>query len=164
MAEINKNTQEAARGTGGQSTATQRAPVQSTEHGVGKPDTRPSTSYSSSSSEADRSRDYEARNRQGNSGRAGERDEIGAIVDQAKHTVSEAYEQASRSVNETLGHAKEYSRENPGTATLVAFGVGVGVGVLLTSGVLTSGRSRSQRIVPPVMTALSEIAAELFRR
>lgn len=164
MADINKNTQEAGRSTGGQSTAAQKAPIQNTEHSAGKPDNRPATSYSSSQSGADRSRDYEARNRQGNYGRAGEGDEVGAIVDQAKQAVNDAYHQASRSVNETLDHAKEYSRENPGTATLVAFGVGVGVGVLLTSGVLTSGRSRSQRIVPPVMTALSEIAAELFRR
>lgn len=164
MADTTKNTQETGRGTSGQSTATQRAPMQNTEHSAGKSDTRPSTSYSSAQSESDRSRDYEARNRQGNYGRAGEQEEFGAIVDQAKHKVSEAYQQASRSVNETLGQAKEYSRENPGTATLVAFGVGVGVGVLLTSGMLTSSRSRSQRLVPPVMSALSEIAAELFRR
>lgn len=161
MAEITKNTQETGRGAGGQSTATQRAPMQNTEPSAGKPDTRSGTNYSS---ETERNRDFEARNRQGNYGRAGEQEEFGAIVDQAKHKVSEAYQQASRSVNETLGQAKEYSRENPGTATLVAFGVGVGVGVLLTSGVLNSSRSRSQRLVPPVMSALSEIAAELFRR
>lgn len=164
MADIPKNTQEAGRGTSGQSTGTQRAPLQGSEHGTGKTETRQSTGSSSSQSEADRSRDSQTRNRQGNYGRADERDEFGAIVDQAKNTVSEAYQQASRSVNETLGQAKEYSRENPGTATLVAFGVGVGVGVLLASGMLNSGRSRSQRLVPPVMSALSEIAAELFRR
>ena len=91
-------------------------------------------------------------------------EQMGEIVDQAKQTVNDVYQKASKSVNETLGQAKEYSRENPGTATLAAFGIGVGVGVLLASGVLTSGRSRSQRIVPPIMTAISEIAGELFRR
>jgi hypothetical protein len=34
----------------------------------------------------------------------------------------------------------------------------------LASGLLNTGRSRSQRIVPPVMNALSEIASELLRR
>ena len=156
MADNIKNTQETSRGTGGQATGTQKAPQQSTEQGFGKQD---SHQYGS-----DRTRDYESKNKPGVLDRVGDMDEIGAIVDQAKQTVSEAYQQASKSVNETLGQAKDYSRENPGTATLVAFGVGVGVGVLLAGGMLNSGRSRSQRLVPPVMNALSEIAAELFRR
>ena len=54
-----------------------------------------------------------------------------------------------------------YSRENPGKSTLIAFGVGIGVGLLMTNGITT--RSRSQRIVPPLMNALSEIASALFR-
>ncbi|NOT62479.1 MAG: hypothetical protein HOP19_19915 [Acidobacteria bacterium] len=140
MTEINRTTQETTRGTGaaytgaGTAAAAQKAPQPSGPPTANKP--------SGSSNMPD----------------------VNEMVDHAKQTVSEAYEQATRSVNETLGHAKEYSRENPGTATLVAFGVGVGVGVLLANGMLNSSRSRSQRIVPPVMTALSEIATELFRR
>jgi hypothetical protein len=55
----------------------------------------------------------------------------------------------------------DYSREHPGRSTLVAFGVGVGLGLLI-AGSFTA-RSRARRIVPPVMNALSEIASELFR-
>ncbi|MFN7927924.1 MAG: hypothetical protein U0Y68_08245 [Blastocatellia bacterium] len=103
----------------------------------------------------------QASERRENWGRTGEREEM---MDQAKQTVNEAYQRASRTVNETLDQAKEYGRENPGTTMAVAFGVGVGVGLLLASGVMGTGRSRSQRIVPPVMNALSEIASEFFRR
>jgi hypothetical protein len=63
--------------------------------------------------------------------------------------------------NKTLEQAMNYSRENPGKSTLIAFGVGVGVGLLMTNSFTT--RSRSQRIVPPLMNALSEIASALFR-
>jgi len=90
--------------------------------------------------------------------------EFGEMVDQAKSAVNDAYQRTSQSVNETLGHAKDYSRENPGTTMMIAFGVGVGVGALLTSGMWSSGRSRSQRIAPPIINALSEIASEFFRR
>ena len=90
------------------------------------------------------------------------------IVDQAREQfgeaydrASEVYERASRGVTETVDQAIDYGRKNPGTATLVAFGAGVGIGLLIANGLNT--RSRSQRIVPPVMNALSEIAAELFR-
>jgi hypothetical protein len=57
--------------------------------------------------------------------------------------------------------AMTYSRANPGKATLIVFGVGVGLGLLMANGFTT--RSRTRRIVPPVMNALSEIASELFR-
>jgi hypothetical protein len=64
-------------------------------------------------------------------------------------------------LNETWEHAMNYSRENPGKSTLIAFGVGIGVGLLMTNGI--TRRSRSRRIVPPVMNALSDIASALFR-
>ena len=70
-------------------------------------------------------------------------------------------EQSSYSLNKTWEQAMNYSRENPGKSTLIAFGVGVGVGLLMVNGFTT--RSRSQRIVPPLMNALSEIASALFR-
>lgn len=83
------------------------------------------------------------------------------MMDQAKQTVSDAYNRASRSMNETWEQAMDYSRQNPGTATLIAFGAGIGVGLLIASSL--SSRSRVQRVIPPVMNALSEIASELFR-
>ncbi|MGH9837687.1 MAG: hypothetical protein ACREEM_02765 [Blastocatellia bacterium] len=161
MTDTTKTTQETSRATSAGPTAAQKAPLPGGEQAPGRQETPQYSNQPAQPSSPDRTRDYESRLGQETFGRTGE---IGEAVDQARQTVNDAYQRASRSVNETLGQAKEYSRENPGTATLVAFGVGVGVGVLLASGVLSSGRSRSQRIVPPVMNALSEIAAEVFRR
>jgi ElaB protein len=52
-----------------------------------------------------------------------------------------------------------YGRENPGKITLIAFGAGLGLGLLLAS----SRRSRSTRYAEPVVNALSDIALEYFR-
>lgn len=101
---------------------------------------------------------------------AGRTEEIGnemrergaEIADRAKQTFNEAYERTSQTLNNSYEQALDYGREHPGQAILVAFGVGVGVGLWLSSTV--SPRSRTSRIVPPVMNALSEIAAEMFRR
>ncbi len=82
-------------------------------------------------------------------------------MDQMKQSASEAYDRASQSVNQKWEQAMDYGREHPGQTTLIAFGVGVGVGLLLAGGFAT--RSRTQRLVPPVMNALSEIAREVFR-
>jgi len=96
--------------------------------------------------------------------------EAGGIMDQigragragrARQSAGADYHRASHGLNETWEQAMDYSRENPGRSTLIAFGVGVGVGLLMAGGIAT--RSRAQRIVPPVMNALSEIARELFR-
>lgn len=83
------------------------------------------------------------------------------MADQARESFNQMYDRASRSVSETWDHAVDYGRKNPGTTTLIAFGAGVGIGLVI-AGSFTS-RSRTQRLVPPVMNALSEIAAELFR-
>lgn len=97
--------------------------------------------------------------------RAGEWDEIkerGAeAADRAKQTVSEAYERTSRNLNEGYRQAMDYGREHPAQTALICFGIGVGVGIWLGSTI--SPRSRTSRIVPPVMNALSDIAAEIFR-
>ncbi len=83
------------------------------------------------------------------------------VMDQARQTVTDAYDRASRGVTDTWSQAMGYSRDNPAMATLIAFGLGVGVGVFLAGGFHT--RSRSRRLVPPVMNALSEIADEFLR-
>ncbi|MCG3163669.1 MAG: hypothetical protein JMDDDDMK_05110 [Acidobacteria bacterium] len=85
----------------------------------------------------------------------------GEMMGQARHGMNEAYGRASQSLNETWEQAMDYSREHPGKSTLIAFGVGVGVGMLVAGSFAT--RSRTRRIVPPVMNALSEIASEFFR-
>jgi ElaB/YqjD/DUF883 family membrane-anchored ribosome-binding protein len=84
-------------------------------------------------------------------------------VDQAKQVVTDAYNRASKSLNESYSQALDYGRENPGKTTLIAFGAGIGIGLLLAGNLGSSRNSRTGRIVPPVMNALTEIAREVFR-
>jgi len=84
-------------------------------------------------------------------------------VDQAKQVVTDAYNRASKSLNDSYSQAMDYGRENPGKTTLIAFGAGIGIGLLLASNLGSSRSSRTGRIVPPVMNALTEIAREVFR-
>lgn len=78
----------------------------------------------------------------------------------AEQAVSEAYDKTTQKVSETYAQVKSYSHENPGKTILIALGVGVGVGLLLSA---NTRRSRTSRIAQPVVNALSDIAAELFR-
>jgi len=81
---------------------------------------------------------------------------------QAKKMAGDVYEQVNKTVTEKYNQAVDYGRENPGKTTLIAFGVGVGVGLLLL-GNLRGGRRRSRsRVVEPVVNALSTLACELF--
>jgi ElaB/YqjD/DUF883 family membrane-anchored ribosome-binding protein len=84
-------------------------------------------------------------------------------VDQAKQAVTDVYNRASKSLNESYTQAVDYGRENPGKTTLIAFGAGIGIGLLLAGSLGSSRNSRTGRIVPPVMNALTEIAREVFR-
>jgi hypothetical protein len=86
---------------------------------------------------------------------------VDELIDQTKQGITDTYNRASKGLNETWEHAMEYSREHPGKSTLIAFGLGIGVGLLVAGNF--AARSRTRRIVPPVMNALSEIASELFR-
>jgi ABC-type nitrate/sulfonate/bicarbonate transport system permease component len=89
------------------------------------------------------------------------KERAGEVVDQASKTVNQAYEQASQVVGETYDQAITYSRSNPGTAILIAFGAGVGIGLLVAAGM--PARSRMNRIAEPVVGALSQIALEFIR-
>ena len=84
------------------------------------------------------------------------------IINQAKQKVSEVYDQANKRMIEQYEKVIDYGRENPGKTTLIAFGVGVGIGALLVSG-FSGSRSRRSRMVEPVMRAVSTLARELFR-
>lgn len=81
------------------------------------------------------------------------------VMDQTKEALSEAYDKTSKTLNATYGQAMEYGREHPGQLTLIAFGAGIGIGLLLAS----TFNSRS-RLMPSVVDALSGIATEIFRR
>jgi ElaB/YqjD/DUF883 family membrane-anchored ribosome-binding protein len=84
------------------------------------------------------------------------------IINQAKQKAGEAYDQANKKLSEQYEKAINYGRENPGKTTLIAFGVGVGVGALLVSN-FSASRSRRSRMVGPVMKVVSTLARELFR-
>jgi ElaB/YqjD/DUF883 family membrane-anchored ribosome-binding protein len=60
-------------------------------------------------------------------------DRAAETMDQAKRKVGELYDSANRSLNQQYDKAISYTRENPGTTTLIAFGAGVGVGWLSNS-------------------------------
>jgi ElaB protein len=81
---------------------------------------------------------------------------------QAKHAVTNAYDRTSEVLTNTYDQAMTYGRENPGKLTLIAFGAGIGIGLLLASSV-GGGRSRTNRIAEPVINALSQVATEFFR-
>ena len=84
------------------------------------------------------------------------------IINQAKQKAGEAYDQANKKLSEQYEKAINYGRENPGKTTLIALGVGVGVGALLVSN-FSASRSRRSRMVGPVMKLVSTLARELFR-
>jgi len=80
--------------------------------------------------------------------------------EETKKAMGHAYERSSRAIGETYDHALEYGRNNPGKALMIAFGIGVGFGMLL----LGSGRrSRVSRYGEPVVNALSNMAREFIR-
>ena len=89
-------------------------------------------------------------------------DRAAEIINQAKQKAGEVYDQANKRMIEQYEKAIDYGRENPGKTTLIAFGVGVGVGALLVSN-FSASRSRRSRMVEPVMRAVSTLARELFR-
>jgi ElaB/YqjD/DUF883 family membrane-anchored ribosome-binding protein len=78
----------------------------------------------------------------------------------AEQAVSDAYDKTSEKVGETYDKAKIYSSEHPGTTILIAFGMGLGLGLLLAAG--TTHRSHN-RFAQPVINALSGVASEIFR-
>jgi ElaB protein len=84
------------------------------------------------------------------------------IIDQAKQKASQVYDQANKTLNEQYEKAMDYGRDHPGKTVLIAFGVGVGVGLLVASS-FNAPYSRRRRIVEPVMNALSTLAYDLFR-
>jgi ElaB/YqjD/DUF883 family membrane-anchored ribosome-binding protein len=82
----------------------------------------------------------------------------------AREKINKAYTRTRRGMNETWGQAMGYSKDHPAAATLVAFGAGIGVGLVIAGsfGGFHS-RSRTRRLVPKVMNAISEITRVFFR-
>ena len=87
---------------------------------------------------------------------------VQTAYEQTAKAVSEAYDKTSEVVANTYEQTMTYGKENPGKLTMIAFGAGIGIGVLLASG-LGGGRRRNARIAEPIVTALSQLALEFFR-
>jgi len=86
----------------------------------------------------------------------------GEVYEQTRQAVSDAYDKTANVLNDTYEQAVSYGKDNPGKTTLIAFGAGIGIGVLLAAG-FGSSKPRRNRIVQPVINALSDIAMEVFR-
>jgi ElaB/YqjD/DUF883 family membrane-anchored ribosome-binding protein len=84
------------------------------------------------------------------------------VMDQTKQAVTQAYDKTAETLTQTYSQAMDYGREHPGKLTLIAFGAGIGIGLLLAGG-FSGGRSRTSRIAEPAVDALSRIALEFFR-
>jgi ElaB/YqjD/DUF883 family membrane-anchored ribosome-binding protein len=91
------------------------------------------------------------------------REGVQSAYDETRQVVSDAYGKTTEVLSDTYNQAMVYGKENPGKLTLIAFGAGIGIGILLASG-FTGGRSRSSRIGEPIVTALSQVALEFLRR
>jgi len=77
-----------------------------------------------------------------------------------KSGMQPAHSGATKALGETCDQALEYGRQNPGKTALIAFGIGIGVGMLLLG---SSRRSRMSRYGEPIVHALSDIAMEFVR-
>jgi ElaB/YqjD/DUF883 family membrane-anchored ribosome-binding protein len=80
------------------------------------------------------------------------------MYDQTKQTVTEAYDRTARTLTDGYEQAMTYGRENPGKMTMIAFGVGFGLGLMMAG-----RRSRTGRYAEPVINALSDVALEFVR-
>jgi ElaB/YqjD/DUF883 family membrane-anchored ribosome-binding protein len=78
----------------------------------------------------------------------------------AKEKITDAYERTSETAGRLYRDALDYGREHPGTAILVAFGAGVGLGVMLADGGRESRYRRN--IVPAIATAMAGAVLDIF--
>ncbi|MFP5212891.1 MAG: hypothetical protein ACLGPL_05880 [Acidobacteriota bacterium] len=102
----------------------------------------------------------EANPRKGNGSGVSEGRHASDIYAQGEHAVAEAYDRTARAVKGSYDQAVSYGQENPAKLALITLGVGVGIGLLLSS---VSRRSRRGRLVRPVIDTLYDIAQEFVR-
>ena len=86
------------------------------------------------------------------------------VIEGTRQKLTNAYDRTATNINQKYGKVVDYGKEHPGRTSLLAFGAGIGAGLLLFQlSHRQAPRSRTSRIVPPVMNALSQISAQLFR-
>lgn len=81
------------------------------------------------------------------------------VYDQARQAATETYDKTSQALNNAYDQAMSYGRQNPGKTTMIAFGVGLGLGLFIASG----RRSRMSRYAEPMVSALTNVAMEFVR-
>jgi ElaB/YqjD/DUF883 family membrane-anchored ribosome-binding protein len=89
------------------------------------------------------------------------RESVQSAYEETKQVVNDAYGKTTEALTGTYDQAMVYGKENPGKLTLIAFGAGIGFGVLVASGF--GGRRRNSRFTEPIVNALSQVALEFFR-
>jgi ElaB/YqjD/DUF883 family membrane-anchored ribosome-binding protein len=83
--------------------------------------------------------------------------------EKVEHAATQAYDQTAKVLNESYQQVSEYAHKNPEKTTLIAFGVGLGLGLLLAG--RSSGGWRSNRYyAAPVIDALYDVAMAFVRR
>jgi ElaB/YqjD/DUF883 family membrane-anchored ribosome-binding protein len=88
------------------------------------------------------------------------KDRASRKLDDAREALSDRYDRTRDTLNRTYDRALDYSRENPGTALLIGFGAGIGVGLLLAGSTVR----RRSGVLPVVANALTDIAYEVLER
>jgi ElaB/YqjD/DUF883 family membrane-anchored ribosome-binding protein len=86
----------------------------------------------------------------------------GEAYEKTSEAVGEAYEKTSKAVTGAYEQAVGYGRENPATMTLIAFGIGLGVGLLLASSARRPHYGY-RSFAEPVVDAISGFARDYLR-
>ena len=88
---------------------------------------------------------------------------VQSAYEETKQVVNDAYGKTTEVLTNTYDQAMVYGKDNPGKLTLIAFGAGIGIGVLLASGISSGRSSRSSRFGEPIVNALSEVALAFLK-
>jgi ElaB/YqjD/DUF883 family membrane-anchored ribosome-binding protein len=90
------------------------------------------------------------------------RQTAGEAYEKTSEAVGEAYEKTSKAVTGAYEQAVGYGRENPAMMTLIAFGIGLGVGLLLASSARRPHYGY-RSFAEPVVDAISGLARDYLR-
>lgn len=78
----------------------------------------------------------------------------------ASEKAGEMYRQTSETMSDAYESGASYVRQNPGMTTLIALGVGVGIGLLLSS---SMRRPRYQKFTEPIVDAIYDMVNDYVR-
>jgi ElaB/YqjD/DUF883 family membrane-anchored ribosome-binding protein len=84
--------------------------------------------------------------------------------EKVEHAATQAYDQTAKVLNESYHQVSEYAHKNPEKTTLIAFGVGLGLGLLLAARGGGGGWRSNRYYAAPVIDALYDVAMAFVRR